>query len=206
MKISSHRRAFVAHQYGAAAIEFAIILPVLLLLFAAVVEISRYIQAREKLEAAAANILDMINQNENVDAAGLSALIATTPDLMEPFSVEAGEYSAIVTSIVKGGDFACKPYALWQFSTGGESKVSEGEGSLIDLPSLSLMPNEQAVTLEMYYHYTPLLSFDVPLLGGGVYRASIMPTTMYRLMVAKPRFGSFTKHPVSGKLVAPVCK
>lgn len=206
MKISNHSRAFLTHQYGAAAVEFAIVLPVLLLLFAAVVEISRYIQAREKLESATANILDMINQNENVDAAGLSALIATTSDLMEPFPVQAGNYFAIVTSIGKGDQHKCNPYALWQFSTGGQSKVATSEGAVIDLPGLSLMPNEQAVTVEMYYHYTPLLSFDVPLLGGGVYKASVMPTTMYRRMIAKPRYGSFTKHPVTGRLVSIACK
>lgn len=206
MKISNDNRAFLKHQRGAAAIEFAIVLPVILLLFAAVIEISRYIQAREKLESATANILDMINQNENVDASGLAALVNTTPELMEPFPVEAGTYSAIVTSVVKGGQFACKPYALWQFSTGGQSRVATGEGALTSLPALSLMPNEQAVTLEMYYRYTPLLSFDVPLLGGGVYKASIMPTTMYRLMVAKPRYGSFTKHPISGRLVEATCQ
>lgn len=206
MKIFSQRPSFLKHQHGAAALEFAIVLPVLLLLFAAVVEIARYIQAREKLESATASILDMINQNENIEAVGITALINTIPDLMEPFPAGAGRYSVIVTSVVKGSEYKCNPYALWQYPPSGSSRVSSGEGSLINLPVLSLMPNEQAVIVEMYYHYTPLLSFDIPLWGGNSYEASIMPTTLYRMMVAKPRYGSFTKHPVSGRLVSVLCK
>lgn len=197
---------FLSQQYGAVALEFAIVFPVLLMLFAATVEITRYMQAREKLESAASNILDMINQNENVDTAGLQNLIAITPSLMEPFSIDTKEgYSGIVTVVAKGGAWACKPYTMWQYKAakgnmGADSKVSSGEGKVADLSPINLSPNEQAVSFEIYYSYKPMLYLDVPLMGGEVFRATVMPTTMYRKVVAKPRYGSFTKHPSTGRV------
>ena len=84
-KAGLHRR-FVAATHGVAAIEFAIILPILVTLFLASVDAARAIAIYTKLRAAT-YVLDAItNQYTTIQSADMSTILGATSVVLAPYS------------------------------------------------------------------------------------------------------------------------
>src|SRR5688572_7165620 len=99
MKRVSLLRRLLKDQRAGVLIEFAFALPILLILFFGVYEISRFVLVRERLESSATQMLDILTQTTNVTANSLDNLYATLPVMMLPYT--AVNPRIIVTQIVK---------------------------------------------------------------------------------------------------------
>lgn len=184
----------VGDEKAAVLMEFAIALPVLLLLFFATYEISRYLLFRERLESTAIQMLDLITQNTNVGAASLDNVYATLPDLMLPYRLTNPRI--IVTQIVRpAGD--CQPLVLWQFRPGG-SVVAPVVGGRADLDQIVLEPGDNVMTIEVTGEYQPIS--DNAYVGQLLGRFS-----QYVQSYGHTRYGSFNIDPNSGRVVTPAC-
>ncbi len=183
-----------ADQRAAVLLEFAIALPVLLLLFFGVYEISRYLLFRERLESSAIQILDLITQGTNVDAASLDNVYATLPEMMKPYT--ALNPRIIVTQIVRPPG-ACRPVALWQFRPGG-SRVAPTVGAAVDLGEIVLEAGDNVMAIEVMADYQPILDNSYAQNIIGQY-------TQYVQSFGHTRYGSFNIDPNTARALVANC-
>ncbi len=195
MRRSSFIRRFVGDERAAVLLEFAFALPVLLILFFGVYEISRYLLYRERLESSAIQILDLITQTTNVDATSLDNLYATLPTMMEPYSLISPRI--IITQIVLPPGPNCRPIALWQFRPGG-SQVAPTVGQPADLDQIQLTAGDNVMSIEVTAVYQPIS--DNAYVGNLIGRY-----TQYVQSFGHTRYGSFNIDPNNGRVVTATC-
>lgn len=196
---------FFQHAQGSVLVEFAIVAPILVLMLVGTIEISRYMLFREKLESTASQMLDIITQSTNVNAASLENLFSATPVMMEPYLPEQVHH--IVTQIVRpAGD--CLPVATWQFRNTG-SRIAQAGSTNIKLGEIQLSPGDNVMAIEIFSFYEPLIIesdwvkewFSKSATGSG----GASGFTVYVFAYGHTRYGSFNLDPVSGRSITPAC-
>jgi len=90
-------RRLPANRDGATAIEFALIAPVMILLYFGLLEFSQGFMAQRRASHAASVVSDLVAQSERTNRAGIDAIYAVGGLIMRPFP--AAELSIRTTSI-----------------------------------------------------------------------------------------------------------
>ncbi len=144
---------------GMAAVEFAIILPFLILMLMGTVEVGRYVYLHLKLQNTAGNIADIVSRPNQVAASDLSKLFTATPVMLTPF--EAGERVRVLVSGVVVPDPDDPPEVAWQADGGGSlTAASEvgGVGDPANVPGgLVFFGGDAVIVTEVVYDYQPWL-------------------------------------------------
>lgn len=187
-------RRFLHEARAAVLIEFAFALPVLLILFFGVYEVSRYLLYRERLESSATQMLDLITRETNVTAESLESIFSTFSIMMEPY--QATDARIIVTQIVKPvAD--CQPVALWQYMPGG-SKIAPAVGKAANLGEIQLLVGDNVMAIEVMATYQPIES-------NGFVGNLIGSYSQYVSSFGHTRYGTFNIDPVSKNVVTAAC-
>lgn len=99
MPVTSLRSSLFRNQSGMAAVEFALILPVMVLMFFGAVEVSNLLLADNKLRAAASGAADLITQDSDgtITQAELVQVTAAVAEIMRPMVVTPARLSLVVT-------------------------------------------------------------------------------------------------------------
>ena len=149
---------------GTAAIEFALVLPILVITMLGTVEVGRFVQLYMKVQTVAGNVGDIMSRPEQVAASDLSSLFSASPVMMNPF--EAGAKLRIIVSgvVVPGQDEP--PEVAWQSAGGGSLAVPSAIGSVGGVASvpegLVTFGGEALIVAETVYDYDPWLLGIVP--------------------------------------------
>lgn len=88
-------------QHGVAMIEFALVLPLLLLLYLSSVELTNALACQRKLSATSRFVADTVSQSVVIEAAQLNDIINTAQVIMAPYSLDgfALKVSALQTGL-----------------------------------------------------------------------------------------------------------
>jgi Flp pilus assembly protein TadG len=167
------------NQRGNFAVELALTLPVLVVLFMVGIEFTRFLLINQKVERTAATIADLVSQSEGISEGEMANLFMATEYVMEPFQLGV-EGRVIVSSISSKGGGPAK--INWQRFYGGGSGGSMfgDEGETADLPDgFVVRDGESLVACEAFYVYKPTIVQDV-----------LKPQTVHRWSVFRPRFSS----------------
>lgn len=148
---------------GAVALEFALILPLLLLFCFATVEVGRFALLQMKLEQLAGAVADLGTRDRELAAATVDDLFAAAEHVMKPFTL--GQDGLIVLSGV-GAPGGGRPEILWQRRGGGEASAPPAIGSVGDPmalpPGLRVDDGQTVVVAEIVHTYRPWLLALVP--------------------------------------------
>ena len=149
---------------GAAALEFALILPILVITVLGTVEVGRFVQLYMKVQTVAGNVGDIMSRPEQVSASDLSSLFSASPVMMNPF--EAGPKLRIIVSGVVVPGPNDPPEVAWQSAGGGSLSVGSavgGVGSVANVPAgLVTFGGEALIVAETFYDYDPWMLGIVP--------------------------------------------
>ena len=85
---------------GVAALEFALIAPLMILLYFGLSELSQAIIASRHTNHAASTLGDLVSQCSNIDDTDLSNIWSATPDVMAPLPATSTTLTQRVTSVV----------------------------------------------------------------------------------------------------------
>lgn len=147
------KRAF-HHEGGIAAAEFALILPVLLLVLMGTIELTNALTAKRKLLNATQTAADLIGQETDVTSSDLSTIYLASRLTMSPLN--AGTMSIGVAS-VRFDSTTGTPSLDWTDGYGG--------GEVVD-PLLKADGRGEAgasiVILTTKYAYSPLITLIIP--------------------------------------------
>lgn len=174
---------------GVAAIEFALMLPMLLALLIGCLEVTFKIWSTQKAEKLAVTLSDVIAQSKAVTNGDLQSLIGAVDKIMDPFPFGAGQGKIIISSVYVPQDEEDAD-VNWQCSfpsSGGLSSSSKlgAKGATADLPDgFTLVEKDNVIVTEIFYKYTPIapgLMFDEAII--------------YRRAMFKPRLGLLITDP-----------
>ncbi|MBR0795381.1 pilus assembly protein [Bradyrhizobium jicamae] len=164
--LSSRVRELWIDAKAIAAVEFALLLPFMLLLYIGGVELGNGMAINVKVTETAHSVADMISQNTQVSAAQVQSILAASTAIMAPYATTGGSGS-LITVTVSGvsTDSSGKTTVQWSESYNG-STVSTGRpvGQVMALPasySGAANYNTSLILGEVSYAYTPNLGFAV---------------------------------------------
>jgi Flp pilus assembly protein TadG len=157
-------RRFLRSTRGNAAIEFALVLPILVVTVLGTVELGRFVQLYMKVQTVTGNVGDIISRPEQVSAADLASLFSASPVMMNPF--DAGPNLRIIVSGVVVPSQNDPPEVAWQSAGGGSLSVTSDVGtvgSAANVPTgLVTFGGEALIVAETVYDYDSWLLGIVP--------------------------------------------
>lgn len=145
-------RKFGADQRGLAAIEFALTLPVLILLYFGSVEIVSAYNAQRRVAHIAAAISDITAQGRTISTAELTDLFKVGQVMMSPFPAGGLKQRIVSLSADSGG-------TVTQAWTANSNYAG---GSAITVPAGYLSANQSVIVAEVVYDYTSPLRLVIP--------------------------------------------
>ncbi len=159
---------------GVALVEFALVLPVMLILFVSGVETVQLITANRKMATVAGYFGDMVAQVSSVSKSDLDSLYKIGDTVMQPFNLSA--FGITVESYTF--DQNSKSKKNWTWSKGQTPKT-------IPTPSTRVhRANTSLIVVQAQYKYTPII--------GGAYGLS-GTFQMSKLYYFSPRTGAAVK-------------
>ena len=178
---------FAADKRGTSLIEFAVILPVLTLLFMGTVDIGMLAMANMKVYNAASSMADLVARDETISTDTLNDLFGAASQVATPLDL-AGSGKVIITSV--SADTDDDPRIFWQSEDAGAymatSEVGSTVGESANLPStLQVDDQETIIVSEVFYNFVPIF---------GIVDTS---TTIYHSAYYRPRLGSLREIEVS---------
>ncbi len=162
-----------------AAVEMALVTPVLLLLLLGTLDVGWRILADFRVQKVAATMSDLTARAKNLTEADVQDSFKAAASIASPFDID-GAGRVIVSGIRR--DTGAPAEIVWQrLSPSGIEVTSKigVEGGTADLEGIiDLQEGESAIITEVYFQFTPLVGFVLPGLS-----------TIYEYWVARPRFG-----------------
>ncbi len=137
---------------GVSAVEFALLLPLMLSLYLGAVEISQAIGADRKVTLTARTVADLIAQVSSVNNAGMTNSLNASSSVMAPFPTTNLKVTVSSLTIDAQG----KATVAWSDTLNGTARAT---GSTVTLPSALAVPNTSLVFSEVQYAYTPTIGY-----------------------------------------------
>lgn len=164
---------------GVSAVEFALILPFLLLLYLGGVELSQAVTADRKVTAATSAVGDLVAQASQVSNGDLENIFNAASAILAPYN--AGALEIIVSSVAVDGDGA---RVLW---SQGRNAAGYEPGSAIAVPAGLTTPDNTLIVAEAQYRYETTIG---RIITDGV--------TLSEIYYLRPRAGDCVRHTAFG--------
>jgi len=156
-------RQFASGAGGVAAIEFALVLPIIVLLLLGCFEVPRYILIYQKIARTSAGVADLVAQaDEPITGNQVQDIFIAGKTMMQPYDVVA-DGKIYISSINNPNGSGV--VLTWQRNNDGkldeDSKYFSNEGSppKISLPAgLTPLSNEEVLISEVFFDYKPIFS------------------------------------------------
>jgi Flp pilus assembly protein TadG len=139
---------------GVSAVEFAMLLPLMLALYLGAVEVSQGIGADRKVTLTARTIADLVSQVSSVNNADMTNSLNAAAAVMAPFPV--GNLKVTVSSVTI--DSQGKATIAWSDTLNGTKRPV---GSTVALPAALVVPDSSLIWSEVQYSYTPTIGYVV---------------------------------------------
>ncbi|WP_336886260.1 TadE/TadG family type IV pilus assembly protein [Pseudochrobactrum asaccharolyticum] len=163
-KTHSAVKSFARDQRGVSAVEFALLLPVMILIYAGVADVSRGVDANRKVSRVASMVGDLISRQISVMPAQLDDVFKIGATLMIP----SGTAPEIRVSFIKVEAVQNRPNLVkldWSQKTAGFKESSnrvDRENKQTYLPENLRQEPMNYIRVEAQYTYKPLLSAVLP--------------------------------------------
>lgn len=138
---------------GGAAIEFAIIAPVMLLIFFGTAELSQGISADRKVTLAARTISDLVARTDKIDANGLRNIFTAATYILRPF--QPTNFKATITAIdVDSKGVATVSWKMNMTWSGGAASAEVSKDKTIGtIPDDIKVPGRSLIKSDVSYPY-----------------------------------------------------
>lgn len=151
----SFARKFASSVAGVSAIEFAIILPVMVTMFVGMVELSNYIEISRRASSLASTTADLVAQEPRVDTGDINDIFAAMAVVGAPMDPEVTRI--VITSVVTDIDATTNRVA-WSDARNTAARAVNSVLPASVFPSDLLQPLQGAIMVEVEFPYTPLFS------------------------------------------------
>lgn len=147
-------RRLIADERGVSAVEFAMLLPLMLTLYLGAVEVSQGIGADRKVTLTARTICDLVSQVSSIGNSDMTNALNASAAVMAPFPV--GNLKVTVTSVKI--DSSGKATVDWSDTLNGTARA---KGSTVTLPTALNVASTSLIWSEVQYTYKPVIGYVV---------------------------------------------
>jgi Flp pilus assembly protein TadG len=158
MRIPLLRRltpSFLADRRGVAAVEFALILPFMAILYFGSIEVSLMISADRKVSQTASSLADLVARTDEIDTAQITDVFDAATALFEPYNAATAQMR--VTSVVDSGGGVAK--VAWSKA---RNAAVRNVGDTITLEPGVLPTGGSVIMAEVVYPYQSALGVFMP--------------------------------------------
>lgn len=154
MMLQSRRwwRRFANSTRGIAAVEFAMVVPVLAVMFLASADGGRAIAIYMKVRTAAYTVAAVTNQYQTINDAQMQEILGVTATVLSPYSTAPLGITVSQIAIDSKGNATVS----WSNTQGGTAR---SVGSTINLPTNFKVPSSYLIFGEVTYNYQPLFGY-----------------------------------------------
>ncbi len=142
-------RNFKKSEAGVAAIEFALIIPVMLTTFFGVSEIANYILAARKVANVASSAADLVAQDTTIDTGELNDIMNSLNVVLRPFNPASATIR--ITSVVADPNTGNKTVD-W---SDARNIAPRAPGSSVTMPDI-IAPGQSVIMAEVSFNYQTL--------------------------------------------------
>lgn len=184
---------------GVAAVEFALILPVMLLLYIGAVDVSRGVSASRKVDVLSRSLSDLISQQPTTSSMASSTIttdLTAAAAIMAPFPVAALKMTVSAIDVkVKSNGTCCDALVRWSYTKGGTLRacttplvqVANGAAtSATTIPAAIITANQTAgygytsarssyiIVADVSYSYSPFFYQAINWFKPGMSKTTFM--------------------------------
>ncbi|MCH2546671.1 MAG: pilus assembly protein [Alphaproteobacteria bacterium] len=167
------------NQEGLAYLEFALVMPLLMLLFLGGLELSRYIQVSQKVDRVTHTIVDLVAQAPTISESELAQIMQAVQHVMDPYEFSDG--GKIIISCVGYNDQG-NLVVKWQYAGGGELERGSRIGDVNNAPVLPegflVEARDNVIIAEAFFSFEPMINEQF-----------VSPIEFYRTAFYLPRIG-----------------
>jgi Flp pilus assembly protein TadG len=164
-------------------VEFAFIMPIMIFVMLAGVDLVRFAMLQQKLNRAAVTMADLVSQYQSMSAIQLDQLLNAVEHVIDPFPL--GASGQVIVSSISRADDPDPVLVDWQrFGSGTATAVSSFgvAGGNATLPAgFTVDGGDNMIAAEVFYDFEPLLfTFILP------------PRRVEHRAMFRPRFGALS--------------
>jgi Flp pilus assembly protein TadG len=145
-------RRFARSTRGVAAVEFAMVLPVLAVMFLASFDGGRAIAIYMKVRAATYTVAAITNQYQTIYDADMQTIFWATTQVLAPYSTSPAGVTVSQIAIDNNGNAK----VVWSDTQGGTAR---GVGSTVSVPTALAVKNSYLIYGEASYKYSPMFGY-----------------------------------------------
>jgi Flp pilus assembly protein TadG len=145
---------FAGDQSAMAAVEFALILPILITLLFGGIDVTEAVAARRKAVQASSTMSDLIAQAKEVTTADVNNVFTAGNAIMTPF--DASRLEAVVSSVQVDANKVAR--IVW---SQGRNASAHAKGNTFTLPDTLLIANSSLVVAEVVYNFRPVIGTEI---------------------------------------------
>lgn len=145
---------FAKDKRGISAVEFAMLLPLMLTMYLGSVEVSQGISIDRKVTLTARTVADLVAQVASIDTAGVNASLGASAAILAPYPDSNAKITVSVVTIDANG----VAKIAWSASKNGSARAA---GSAVTVPDALKVPSTSLVWGETSYSYTPAIGYVV---------------------------------------------
>jgi Flp pilus assembly protein TadG len=143
---------FIGDRRGVSAVEFAILLPVMMTLYLGSVEGSQGIAAQRKVTLIAHALADLATQYTDITNADMSNVLAAGSAIIAPYS--AANLKEVVSEL--SIDASGQATVVWSDTLGGTALTA---GAVVSIPASLAVPNTFLIYTQVQYSYNPTYGY-----------------------------------------------
>jgi len=147
-------RRFLRDKRGVSAVEFAMLLPLMITLYLGGVEVSQAIAIDRKVTLVARSLGDLVAQATNVTTADMSNILAAATSVVAPYTDT--KLKVTVSSVKIDAQGVAK--VTWSDTKNGTAKTV---GTVVTLPAALNVASTYLIWAETQYAYTPTIGYVI---------------------------------------------
>ncbi|CDX61863.1 conserved hypothetical protein [Mesorhizobium plurifarium] len=157
--IVARARRFGRDRRGVAAVEFAFIVPVLLIMYFITMEASQAIETSKKVSRIGSMVADLVTQQQTVVKANLDAIMKIGGTTLLPYNRSAP--SIIITAIQMSDEASPRATVAWSRKLVGTTYSADAKvGDPVTVPATLNIRNTFLIRVESDLGYTPVIMWD----------------------------------------------
>ncbi|HXF53736.1 MAG TPA: TadE/TadG family type IV pilus assembly protein [Hyphomicrobiaceae bacterium] len=147
-------RVLLFRKDGVAAIEFAMVAPLMLLLFVGSVEFSQALTVDRRVSQIASSTADLVAREKSITTADMEGIMDIIDHLMSPY--DNSRLRVTLLNVYSAINNASDVKVCWSYNhNGGANTYSDNQS--YSLPSGILGKGSSAIVAEVVYDYQPLI-------------------------------------------------
>jgi Flp pilus assembly protein TadG len=139
---------------GISAVEFALLLPLMVMLYLGGVEVSQGLTIDRKVTLVARTVADLAAQVSSISNADMTNILNASSTVLAPYSTTTAKVTLSQVSIDGNG----KATITWSDTKNGTARA---QGSVVTLPAALNVPNTSLIWGEVSYDYKPVIGYVI---------------------------------------------